>query len=367
MRASALPIISKCRGSHKLTKGHGSVISRLGTAFHEAARAQVLHEPMDMEGLTIRYGLTEDEVRGLRAGLYNLIINIPEGATVLADNTHLAGLNGKLTGTPDLAVYHKKIALIVDWKSGWGDVEPPETNNQMISYAIMFLEELEKGKHEVDTFNLMIVQPKLGQVKSITMTPEKIRALAKDIEQIIDEAEKEGEPEFTTGPWCAACFKSMNCPAFAGQVQALAKFLVPGSELEAKTAVAAMLPFAKACAFMAKKIEDLAKGYVDKYGELDLGGGHKYIKAIDQRKEVEVKKTLSILNEYFAEEDIFARCLSISLTKIMTLAKETKRGLTTVISNRLTQEGAITQKSITSYRIIKGGKENGEGTENRIE
>jgi len=358
MRASALPIISKCRGSHKLTKGHGSVISRLGTAFHEAARSQVLHEPIDMEGLTIRYGLTEDEIRGIRSALYNLIINIPEGAIVLADNTHLTGLNGKLTGTPDLAVYQKRIALVVDFKSGWGDVEPPETNNQMIAYAIMFLEWLEKQGMEVDTFNLMIVQPRLGQVKSTTMTAEQIRALATDIETVIDEAEAEGEPEFVTGPWCAACFKSMGCPAFAGQVMALSKFLVPGSELEVKTAVAAMLPFAKACAFMAKKIENLAKGYVDKHGELDLGAGQKYIKAIDQRKEVEVKKTLEILKEYFSEEDIFARCLSMSLTKVMTLAKETKRGLTTVISNRLTQEGAITQKPITSYRMIKGGKDN---------
>ena len=361
MRASALPIVSKCRGSHKLTKGHGSVISRLGTAFHEAARAQVLHEPIDWPGLTIRYALTEDEIRGLKAGLYNLIINIPEGAIVLADNTHLMGLNGKLTGTPDLGVYQKRTALIVDWKSGWGDVEPPETNNQIISYAIMFLDWLEAQDLEVDTFNMMIVQPKLGQVKSTAMTAEQIRALAKDIETVIDEAEKEGEPEFTTGPWCAACFKSMNCPAFAGQVMALSKFLVPGSELEAKTAVAAMLPFAKACAFMGKKIEDLAKAYVDKYGELDLGAGQKYIKAIDQRKEVETKKALQILKEYFSEEDLFERCLSVSLTKIMTLARETKRGLTTILSNRLTQEGAITQKPITSYRIKKGGDNGKEG------
>jgi CRISPR/Cas system-associated exonuclease Cas4 (RecB family) len=364
MRASTLPIVSKCRGSYKLTKGHGSVISRLGTAFHEAARAQVLHQPMDMAGLTVKYGLTEDEIRGLKAGLYNLVINIPEDAMVMADDVHLTGLGGKLTGTPDLAVYHKKTALIVDWKSGWQDTEPPETNNQMISYAIMLLEELERLEQEVDSFNLMIVQPKLGQIKSFTMTPAQIKELAKDIEQIIDQAEAEGEPEFTTGPWCAACFKSMNCPAFAGQVQALAKFLVPGSELEVKTAVAAMLPFAKACRFMADKIEDLAKAYVDKHGELDLGDGQKYVKAINQRKEVEVKKALQILKEYFSEEDIFNRCLSMSLTKIMDLAKETKRGLTTILSNRLTQEGAITQKPIIKYSIIKGGQNGGpeEGT-----
>jgi hypothetical protein len=365
MRASALPIVSKCRGSYKLTQGHGSVISRLGTAFHEAARSQVLHEPMDMEGLTVRYGLTEDEVRDLKKGLYNLIINIPEGAMVLADDKKLTGLNGKLNGTPDMAAHHKRMALIVDWKSGWGDVEPPETNNQMISYAIMFLEYLESQGLEVDSVVMMIVQPRLGQVKSFTMTPAQIKALAKDIETVIDEAEKEGDPEFTTGPWCAACFKSMNCPAFAGQVQALAKFLVPGSELEVKTAVAAMLPFAKACRFMADKIEDLAKAYVDKHGELDLEDGQKYVKAINQRKEVEVKKAIQILKDYFSEEDIFSRCLSMSLTKIMDLAKETKRGLTTILSNRLTQEGAITQKPIIKYSIIKGGSNGGteEGTD----
>lgn len=359
MRASALPIVSKCRGSYKLTSGHGSVVSRLGTAFHEAARAQVLNEILNIPGLIVKYALTDSEISGIKYCLNNLIINIPEGAIVLADTEKLKALNGKLEGTPDLAVYNKRMAVIADWKSGWGDVEPPETNNQIIAYAILFLEYLKSKNLEVDKFVLMIIQPRLNEVKSFTMTTAEIVSLSSEIEKIIDEAEAMEKPEFTTGPWCASCFKSMTCPAFAGQIMELSRFLVPETELEVKAVVSKMLPFAKACSFMSKKIEALAKAYVDKYGELDLGSGHKYVKAIQDRKEIDTGKALPILKEFFPEAQITERLISVSMTDVMDLAKETKRGLTTIIGNRFEQEGAIKPKPITMYRIIKGGSNNG--------
>jgi len=361
MRCSALPLASKCRGSYKLTQGYGSIHSRLGQAFHEAARAKVLNEPFDRESLCTRYALTDDELKSIDFGIYNLIIKIPEGAIVLADDAQLLGLDGKLSGTPDLAIYHKKILTITDWKSGWGDVEDPETNNQTIGYAALVIETLAKqGITDIERIQILIVQPKLNQVKSFIITPKQLKARVKDLRQIIDEAEK-GKEDFITGPWCMSCFKNMNCPAFAGQVKTLATFIEPGEQslsIDVEKALKILLPISKACATVSRKIDVLAKAWVDNNGPLDLGGDHSYVKVIDEKEEINVKETFETLKEYFRENEIWS-VMSASMTEIKNLARKVKRGLSTIVKNRMIETGALTTKPAVSYRIIKGGRNDG--------
>ncbi len=367
MRCSALPLATKCRGSYHLTQGYGSELSRIGTAFHEAARAKVLGVPFDMESLRTRYGLTDDEMKSINYGIYNITIAIPEGAHVMADDKQITGLDGKLTGTPDLGIYHKYVLTIADFKSGWGDIEDPETNNQLIGYAILILEELIKRGtiekwEDVKYVNLIVVQPKLNQVKTFSLTPAQLRARADDIRRIIKEAE-EGAHDYTTGPWCTGCFKSMNCPAFAGQMKTLAKFVEPTLETcphDIEQSLRVLLPFAKSVKTMGAKIEDLAKAWVDKNGPLDLGGGQIYARVLDNEKEVDAQKTFDALKEYFAEDRIW-EVFSASITKINALAVETKRGLSTIVMNRLLELEAIEPKSVITYRIIKGGNKDGAG------
>ena len=355
MRCSALPLATKCRGSYKLTQGYGSEQSRLGTAFHEAARAKVLGTKIDADSLRARYGLTDDEMRSIDYGIYNITIQIPEGAMVLADDKKMSGLGGKLNGTPDFGIYHKEIVTVVDWKSGWGDVEDPETNNQVIGYGILMVEELEKVGKLVNKIHLIIVMPRLNQVKAVVIDRDKLMARAKDIEQIIDESEVSAE-EFTTGPWCQSCFKSMNCPAFAGQVKTLATFIEPQDLTDPQAiekALRTLLPFAKCVGTVSKKIENLAKVWVDKNGPLDLGAGQTYAKVVENKQAVNSKKAFETLKEFFDEDRIW-EVVSASMTKITALAVATKRGLSTVVKNRLKEVGAVTDEIRVSYRIIKG-------------
>lgn len=352
MRCSALPLASKCRGSWKLTGGYGSAISRVGQAFHEAARAKVMGQKPDMESIKTRYALTPLELREIDYGLYNIQISIPTGAMVLCDDKKLTALKGKLEGTMDLGIYANRIATIVDWKSGWGDVEDPETNNQIIGYAIQLLELLEAEGLPVDRFNLMLVQPKLNQVKVATTTPDKLKARAVDIERVIDEAEA-GNCEFTTGPWCASCFKNMNCPAFAGQVQALAAFVSPevaGAGVEA--ALVRLLPVAKAVGPVVAKIEALAKAWVDQNGPLGLGDGQFYVKVVGEKLAIDTQKALQVLPDYFSQEQI-AGIMKISMGDLTELCVATKRGLTTVVKNNLGAQGAIARKTTITYKVIK--------------
>jgi hypothetical protein len=400
MRCSALPLATKCRGSYLLTQGYGSEQSRLGSAFHEAARNKVLKQPIDKDSLRARYGLTDEELRSIDYGIYNITIQIPEGAMILADDKKMScyfGLSNQekvqlehllsikelspkendelqellkkahpLSGTPDFGIYHKEVVTVVDWKSGWGDVEDPETNNQVIGYGILMVEELEKTGKIVKKIHLVIVMPRLNQVKAFVFTRDQLMARAKDIEQIIDEAEK-GAEEFTTGPWCQSCFKSMNCPAFAGQIKTLATFVEPQDLTDPKAiekSLRTLLPFAKSVKTISDKIQNLARVWVDKNGPLELGGGQTYAKVIENKLEVNAKKAFETMKEYFSEESIW-EIMGVSMTKVSALAVATKRGLSTVVKNRMKETGALTGTVGVSYRIIKGkgGAENGEGSE----
>lgn len=360
MRCSALPLATKCRGSYKLTGGYGSEQSRVGQAFHEAAKAKVLGITFDKDSLRTRYGLTDDEMKSIDYGVYNITIRIPDGALVLADNKEMTALDGKLTGTPDLGIYHNLVVTVADWKSGWGDVEDPETNNQLLGYGILILETLKnEGKPDPVRIDLMIIQPKLNQVKAYTFTPEKLRARAEDIRRIIREAEEGGE--FITGPWCNACFKNMQCPAFAGQIQILASMVaepVPIAEHNLEVSLKKLLPFVKACATVGKKVEALAKAWVDRNGPLDLGDNQMYVRTVGEKQEVNPSEAFEILKGFFGEERVWIP-YSISMDKVMELAVSTKRGLSTVVKNSLIEAGAITKKTAVTYRVVKGGSNGG--------
>ena len=87
MRASALTLASKCRGSHKLNRGYGSNPSRLGNAFHELAYQKVMGLGIEWDQIETKYGMTESEMKEMHRSVYNLDINIPEGAIVFSGRT----------------------------------------------------------------------------------------------------------------------------------------------------------------------------------------------------------------------------------------------------------------------------------------
>ena len=360
MRCSALPLASKCRGSWKLTGGYGSAQSRVGTAFHEFARAKALGIKIDPDSIKTQYALTEEEMKSINYAIYNITIKNPEGALIIADDKDLIGLNGLLTGRPDLGIYNNSVLTVVDWKGGFMDVEDPETNNQLLGYGVLILETLKiSGQPEPKRIDLMIIQPKLNQVKAYSFTPEQLRARAEDIRRIIQEAEEGGE--FTTGPWCNACFKNMQCPAFAGQIQILASMVaepVPIAEHNLEVSLKKLLPFVKACATVGKKVEALAKAWVDRNGPLDLGDNQMYVRKVEDRQEIKASEAFEVLKGFFGEERVWIP-YSVSMTEVMELAVSTKRGLSTIVKNSLIEAGAVEKKTAVTYRVVKGGSNGG--------
>jgi hypothetical protein len=89
-----------------------------------------------------------------------------------------------------------------------------------------------------------------------------------------------------------------------------------------------------------------------------LGGGQIYAKVLEEKQEVNAQRTFEELKGFFAE-DLIWEVFSASITKITQLAVDTRRGLSTIVKNRLIEVGAITKKPSITYRIIKGGSKDG--------
>lgn len=349
MRASRLPLAAKCRKS-ATQKTYGSEAASLGTAFHEMARNKVLEVPTDYELIKSRYGISQQDLDGLLAALYNIQINIPPDAIVYSDDVHLESKELNTTGTPDLVIVRNVIATVVDWKSGWNDVEDPEINLQLIDYAVMVAE-----RHpEVEKFDLLLVLPRQNTIKAIRFTREDLVKRAEDIKTIVQECE-DPDAEYTIGSHCQNCFGCMTCPAFAGEVEKFAGLAVH-KDLDVfsgkvRDSLSLLLPFAKAFNTVAGKIEAVAKAYVDRNGSLDLGGAQ-YIKVIEEGDKILPEKAMPVLEVFF--DDKAYDLLSISKTALKDKARAKGRGEYKKVYDQLVDKGAIEKKPRVVYRIKKG-------------
>ena len=347
MRCSYMNLAAKCRARYKLnTKyGYGSEAATEGTAFHKLVRYKILNEPIPFTEVQIKYGLTNDQLQSLRSAIYNVDINIPESANLFLE-TKLKAKELNLEGSPDLFFIQNTKCALVDWKYGFNEVEAPETNLQLICYAYLILERYQK----VQEITMIIASIRLKQMHSCKFTREQVLSYKPALESIITEAESK-KPEYTIGAHCRNCYANLHCPAFSKQVVSFSNILNDTKSLSVKDNLTKLLPFAKALNIVTRRIEDLAKTFVDTNGELKLDDGSKYIKTLSYTKKINAKKAYPILEQFFKDEreDI----IKLSIKDIVDFARTKERGLAKKILAELEEVGAIEQKSLIRYEIIK--------------
>lgn len=314
-----------------------------------------MNQSADEDAIRHSYGLSEEEMDDLKRMLNKLDITLPSDAQAYAEH-HLESNRLDLNGTPDLFTVNSETrhSCLIDFKSGFLDIEPPEGNYQMISYALMIYENF-----GVETIECHIVQPRHGEIKSFTFTKAFLEALIPEMEKIIAEAQAPNAP-LTTGPWCYTCFAAMKCPAFAGAVVKVCEIMFPDTvglrpDQAVEAALKNALPLVKAFSRTAKKVEDLAKVWVDLFGPLDLGGGWIYQKTLDTRQEIDVNKALPILTEKFPKA--VNELLKITKTAIEGVSRKTGvRGVYGLVMNALDAAGAIVMKPTTKYSFVNKGE-----------
>lgn len=137
-------------------------------------------------------------------------------------------------GTCDFFVVYinsrgKRVGAIVDFKSGFHDVEI-KNNFQMKMYALGLLKELRKAGKDLDILETWIYQPKRStKMKFCSYTSKQIEKFEaqvyKAVKQIIN-----GKPKFKVGSYCGFCPAQAVCPTYANHNQELTSLALVDAE-----------------------------------------------------------------------------------------------------------------------------------------
>jgi hypothetical protein len=117
------------------------------------------------------------------------------------------GLKKAFSGEPDLVVVGKARALVVDYKTLLGEVEPAVGNMQLRTLAVLVFEE-----HEVDEVVVSIVQPLAGPPTVAIYTRADLEQAAAEIYGLVEEIKRPGLPRIPSGAACKYCRARGACP-----------------------------------------------------------------------------------------------------------------------------------------------------------
>jgi Protein of unknown function (DUF2800) len=236
-----------CPGSARLEKG----LPDLDT--DDARRGRLFHRYWTNPNYE-RALLTPDE-RDLLARSDQLhadvvgVLNMAGVPAIHVEET-ITGLNGRLTGTPDLVYVWQqhKTALVTDLKSGFAVVERAELNLQLRGYAVLVNDNaaiLDETSGAIDrgigagTIYVSILQPRLwSPSERATVAQYDMADIGKakqEISDIIDRTEERKAPLVAGEEQCRFCRAKLVCPAFRKAIGTkLAKFKTEAELSKAK-------------------------------------------------------------------------------------------------------------------------------------
>lgn len=124
-------------------------------------------------------------------------------------------------GTADEIILFKsaKLAKLVDYKFGYGAIEPADINPQSLAYAIGLLQRYEW----VETVEIYFVCPRRNEVLSHTFTREEILEKVARIRLIIERALSDKKKLNPDTEACRFCGERITCPALSDKLLPIAK------------------------------------------------------------------------------------------------------------------------------------------------
>ncbi len=186
----------------------------------------------------------------------------------------------EIVGSTDVGGEDGDTIVVIDWKTGFADVEPAATNDQLWFYATALCRALGK-----DRAIIRIVYTKTGRVDSYEIEWDELPSFADKLERLHVQVaariatKSRGEIlETREGSWCKHCASKPYC---GSKTALLVQVAEHGLAVIGDTT---MTPDRAAAAYQQiEKVEQLVKdarkrleAYVDEQGPIDLGGGKMY-------------------------------------------------------------------------------------------
>jgi hypothetical protein len=210
----------------------------------------------------------------------------------------------EIPGSIDVLGVEGDTVIIVDWKTGYADVDPAASNAQLWGYAIAACRALGKDRARVT-----IVYTKTGRVDSYEIDALELAEFADRLEALFattSVVRQEGTPIRTReGAWCKHCSSKPYCPsknALLVQLSGRGLSVVGDATMTPAKAADAVREFVH--------IEQLVKdakarivAYVDEHGPIDMGDGKlygRYVRKGDER--LDGAKTAQAIREVVGEQ-----------------------------------------------------------------
>jgi hypothetical protein len=258
--------------------------------------------------------------------------------------------------------------VVIDWKTGFADVEPAVTNWQLWFYALAACKALRK-----DEAIVRIVYTQTGRVDEYVADDFALSAFAGDLERLhvrvaaLQESRRKGEQlETREGSWCKHCSSKAYCPsknALLVQVAEHGLAVIGDTALTPERARAGYEQIVRVESLV-KEARARLHAYVDENGAIDLGNGTKFGRdvrpgneRIDGRVAMRaIREVVGEAAQEFADEAVEVKATKAGL-KRAAKAIGTPR-LAGVVEKRIRELGGITRTPETyPYREYPASEE----------
>lgn len=328
-----------CPGSAqhgKKTAGNDN--TSFGNAGHQIMMALALKQDVDVDAVCNQWGVTDD-ADDLKWMAGSVEFALPPDAQI---EQHIE--SDVLTGRPDVyipASATRLIAHITDWKFGWMRVTA--RSPQMMSYAWL----VTRGHAPCE---VTIMQMRFRESVTETLAAEEIAAWKTTLDAVHANINAP-DPIYTTGNHCGWCDGRFTCSHF---LKPLAVY-TPDHVLPEinRTNVAQWFSRVKTIEEVCDRVRQIAKVMVDENGPLTLPDGSVY--ACEKKEQDELKKveTLCVI---MADLPNWPEAISVTKAGVTNAARECKRGLSTVLWNKLLKAGAVGKKITARYVTTPANK-----------
>lgn len=303
-RMSQLPLLSKCRAaameSAKVVNS-GNDFTASGRAWHRVAENYIKGKANNAEIIAAEFGVDLDDA-----------IEAIDKLSFVADF--------------DASKIEKGTLMVWDYKSGFGEVEHPARNMQLMAYALGAMNYLKcdlplvdeedrlepngfraeervwlldgaeghpdlfawhlDDHHDIKRVELIIIYPRRdGWTEKAVFDNATISLWAGALHRVIEESKKDS-PDYRVGEHCARCDGRLTCPAVnkqIGEILVTGQLAVGGFSKLDPLDKGLFFSRAKAVAEYAKDIMELAKSEVDAGREVRFSDGTVLAKVIKSR------------------------------------------------------------------------------------
>lgn len=227
-------------------------------------------------------------------------------------------------GTGDCIVIGSGILHIIDLKYGKGVPVSAEDNPQMMLYALGALEAYAM-LYPVTEVRMSIVQPRLGDPSTWSVSVQTLREWAESIASPAAQLAFEGKGEYCPGDWCRFCRAKAKCrmrnETYTGTVTALEAFVGARPPLITNGELGEILRRAAPIAAWVKDLEEYALAAI-------LNGetvpGWKAVEGRSNREFADVDAAFKALMEAGYEEALLYKREPITLTAVESLTGKPK-------------------------------------------